>query len=856
MLDHEAEWRRHCKMENLTVRMTGSYEAHYWEWLRSSHPSAYTSFNQFQNLKATAHFMTRHDLWDSWHNLMGKYCDFLNPQLERDPWVAGLHNLVVSLNGVGHLEKQTMATVFEELSLALVPTSINPQDGRRKVRWVQENGKRANCQILATSMEDSVVYEVQKNAIPIAESSPAEQPKRRRTGSKKKGAVSLQAAAPTEVEMLALRNDDGSTKNWLQDVIAALHHATAGASESQAQKIFRSLLSICVEFAFFSEVTFNGKTWKNWSTLRGELQTMGKRAASSAGNGAPNVDLSDLLLAEVCTGNAGASNEPSSNSTDEDAKIQENADGLSKSMHEKVGQATAFLSEGNNRKDVDTFIRLNLMLDIPYAMQPGYSALQFGVWKACSIIAAAHSNKIKLSDLLKLVGKECLNTVPTPWVGCAKTILGVVCETCKVPTLNDLNELFPEVSQAIKLSTVRAAYACTMLTILLDSKRVPVTVVKDSGEAFAPPAPLTLDIDPVIKKVAEVDHQIQAVEKWVEVWAALLERLIALPASRGIEDRARHANHKQTKSVTRKLGSTPHPLSPLFCCGFASPMHARLAQDMLRTIDSVADTYFPKLQPVKMEAASGPDAPVATSVLSSDGYMTLYDIYSYGLGDTEPKLTTIALHRMAKQIELILWRTAQEALGTHSTSRAISVNIKAGATHPTFKLAPVSKDAADQEEPDVRLFFPGAVSLNRTAGSYKVASCLGHDFWVSGAGLGSISNDVFQVAWAAKTVKEPDATFQLDFLRAEHLLEASADMKIHVRIALPFLKPKTTAQGGGVDITWHNDHTLILKKVTDKMNPAAGPAGLAAESAAERQPSMLGSRRANSKAEAVAHLLR
>ena len=158
MLDHEAEWRRHCKMENLTVRMTGSYEAHYWEWLRSSHPSAYTSFNQFQNLKATAHFMTRHDLWDSWHNLMGKYCDFLNPQLERDPWVAGLHNLVVSLNGVGHLEKQTMATVFEELSLALVPTSINPQDGRRKVRWVQENGKRANFQILATSMEDSVVY--------------------------------------------------------------------------------------------------------------------------------------------------------------------------------------------------------------------------------------------------------------------------------------------------------------------------------------------------------------------------------------------------------------------------------------------------------------------------------------------------------------------------------------------------------------------------------------------------------------------------------------------------------------------------------------------------------------------------
>lgn len=88
------------------------------------------------------------------------------------------------------------------------------------------------------------------------------------------------------------------------------------------------------------------------------------------------------------------------------------------------------------------------------------------------------------------------------------------------------------------------------------------------------------------------------------------------------------------------------------------------------------------------------------------------------------------------------------------------------------------------------------------------------------------------------------------------MLEASVDNKIHVRIALPFLKPKTTAQGGGVDITWHNDHTLILKKVTDKMNPAAGPAGLAAESAAERQPSMLGSRRANSKAEAVAHLLR
>eukprot|EP00969_Alexandrium_andersonii_P072077 3180880-Alexandrium_andersonii.AAC.1 len=129
---------------------------------------------------------------------MGRFCDFLHPQLERDPWVTALHQLTVLINGAGALEPEILRLVFEELSLLIVPTSVSATDGRRKIRWAQENGNRVNFQLLNAPMDNSTVYQAQQNALPIDDaagsSASASQPaKKRRVAPKKKAGRSQPA---------------------------------------------------------------------------------------------------------------------------------------------------------------------------------------------------------------------------------------------------------------------------------------------------------------------------------------------------------------------------------------------------------------------------------------------------------------------------------------------------------------------------------------------------------------------------------------------------------------------------------------------------------------------------------------
>ncbi|CAK0790587.1 unnamed protein product, partial [Prorocentrum cordatum] len=288
------DWCKKLNTDFKATKLTDTPYASLWEYASAKYATTATRrFSSENEIKALLGTLKRHQLLTWTVEFLGKYCKFTEERFSNAAVVFNLHAVSVALFSSevrSGLSMELIAEIWEVAVEFIVPTAGLP--GRSKP-WLFDESQIDMCKWLSVDIECGVSYrrakqlaektqlaaetakvDAQKAAVNAAELEaqgenppPAKKPK-------------VAPAGRPPVESLT---DLEMQKIWVVDAALCLISAMSDADLDDDGKwtIFRSLMSMGLEFCWAKVVQLGQVKYTKWSELRCKLRDV---AASSAYN--------------------------------------------------------------------------------------------------------------------------------------------------------------------------------------------------------------------------------------------------------------------------------------------------------------------------------------------------------------------------------------------------------------------------------------------------------------------------------------------------------------------------------------------------------------------------------------------